>query len=434
MYHQRTGIRHFADGSGINWGSNMTIRRRDFLKTVGGVSLSGSLLGYPAAVIAASSERPDQAFSFADDKVPMNAANLCPRPSAISKAVARYSADLDVDMSGANRSRIMALKNEAREGVAAQLGVSAEEIAVVRNTSEANNIIVQGMSLDAGDEVLLWDQNHPSNDVAWAVRAKRSGCEVRHLSIPGDTNSMDEVVDLFVSALGERTKVVSFTHISNITGFRLPAKEICAAIRRKNSGIHIHMDGAQTWGVRDVNLANIGCDSFSGSAHKWFMGPREVGILFVSEANQTRVWPGVVSIPWGSETEPSVAGARKFEALGQRDDAAIAGLAETVKFHTSMTPAGVEQRATKIADMLRAALSDIEVPFVSTPNPNFTSNVIILSAPQETRRELIDNVLRDSGIILAGVNGLRMSPHIYNTPDHVARVVSAIGKSRNLLG
>lgn len=412
----------------------MSIRRRDFLKTVGGASLSGSLLGYPAAVMAVNTDRPDQAFSFANDKVPMNAANLCPRPSAITKAVAHYGTELDIDMSGANRRRIMDMKNEARDGIAAQLGVSADDIAIVRNTSEANNIVVQGMSLDAGDEVLLWDQNHPSNGVAWTVRAKRTGCVVRYLSIPGDTQSIDEVVDMFVNAISARTKVVSFTHISNITGFRLPASEICAAIHRKNSGIHIHMDGAQTWGAREVDLAKIGCDSFSGSAHKWFMGPREVGILYVSESSQARIWPGVVSIPWGREAEPDVMRARKFEALGQRDDASIAGLAATVRFHQSMTPAGVQRRATGIADQLRAALTDIGVPFVSTANPNFTSNVIILSAPQATRGELIDNVLRDGGVILAGVNGLRLSPHIYNTPDHVERVVAAIHKSRNLLG
>ncbi len=411
----------------------MAIGRRDFLKTVGGASIGGSLLGYPAAVLAASSDRPDEAFSFTADKVPMNAANLCPRPSAITKAVARYGADLDVDMSGANRSRIMAMKNDARAGVAGQLGVAAEDIAIVRNTSEANNIIVQGVSLNADDEVLLWDQNHPSNDVAWAVRAKRSGIEVRHFSIPGETHSIAEVVDLFVEAIGERTKVISFTHISNITGFRLPAKEICTAIRNKNSGIHIHVDGAQTWGSRDINLTDIGCHSFSGSAHKWFMGPREVGILYVAEARQKNIWPGVVSIPWGRETEPDVPRARKFEALGQRDDAAIAALLATVNFHASMTPAGVEQRATKIANLLREALVDIGAPFVSTRNPNFTSNVVILSVPQENRRKLIDNVLRDGGIILAGVNGLRLSPHIYNTADHVERVVSAIGKSRSLL-
>lgn len=413
----------------------MAIRRRDFLKSAGGASLSAGLFGSAAAAAAAvQSTAPDQAFGFADDRVPMNAANLCPMPTSISRAVAKFSEDLDIDMSGPNRKRIEAHKNVARDGIAAALGVTADEIAIVRNTSEANNIVVQGISLDAGDEVLLWDQNHPSNSVSWAVRAERTGCTVRKLSVPADSGSIDEVVEQFTAAIRPRTRVVSFTHISNITGFRLPATEICAAIHAMNPDIHIHMDGAQTWGVAAVDLAETGCDSFSGSAHKWYMGPREVGMLFVRAERQDTIWPGVVSIPWGNEAEPSVAGARRFEALGQRDDAAIASLAETVRFHAEIGAAGVEQRATVIADLLRDALTDIDVPFVSTRNALFTSNVIILSAPSENRGTLLANVLRDGGIILAGVNGLRLSPHIYNTPEHVARVSRAVNKSRDLLG
>ena len=411
----------------------MAMGRRDFLKAAGSVSLATAVL-QPGASAAATAREGGQAFSFAADRVPMNAANLCPMPAAISESVARFSNDLQVDMSGPNRRRVESHKDGAREGIARALSVSADEIAIVRNTSEANNVIVQGITLKARDEILLWDQNHPSNGVAWDVRAERTRCRVRRMSVPMDASSLDEVVDAFVESLSRRTRVVSFTHVSNVTGFRLPAKEICQALKAKRSDLHIHVDGAQTWGALDVNLAEIGCDSFSGSAHKWFMGPREVGMLYVREARQSDIWPGVVSIPWGSEADPSVVGARRFEALGQRDDAAIAGLAETVNFHAALTPAEVERQSTAIADRLRAALIDIGVPFVSTTNPLFTSSVIILSAPQENRATLLENVLRDGGVILAGVNGLRLSPHIYNTPEHVDRVAAAIDRSRALLG
>src|SRR5690606_27712266 len=112
--------------------------------------------------------------------------------------VEHYAGELDRDMSHVNRGRIESLKEEARARLARQLNVSADELALVRNTSEANNIIVQGMPLGAGDEVLLWDQNHPSNGVAWDVQAKRGGFAVRRLSVPPDAGSIDEVVDLFV--------------------------------------------------------------------------------------------------------------------------------------------------------------------------------------------------------------------------------------------
>ncbi len=408
----------------------MTIQRREFLKAVGGASLAGSLITVTGTAAATASGVP--AFGFSDDRVPMNAANLCPMPSIVSEAHARYASELDLDLSSANRKRIEAMKEAARAKIAGLLGTSADEVAIVRNTSEANNVIVSGVPLEAGDEVVLWDQNHPSNSTSWEVRVARSGIKTRRFSVPVDAGSIDEVVDLFVNAVSDQTKVVSFTHISNITGFRTPAKEICAALRKRKDDVHIHLDGAQTWGAVDIDLGEVDCDSFSGSAHKWFMGPREVGILFVRGRHIDNIWPLTVSVPWGQPDKPP-AGARKFDALGQRDDAAIASLGDTAAFHAAMTPAGIEKQSAAIADRLRAGLQDLGVPFVSTANPSFTSSVIILRAPRENARTLVNEVFAASGVITAPVGGFRMSPHVYNTADHVDRILAAIAKSRGLL-
>ena len=408
----------------------MTIQRREFLQAIGSASLAGSLITYTSAAAVASSAVP--AFGFSDDRVPMNAANLCPMPSSVSDAHARYAHELDLDLSSANRKRIEAMKEAARSEIAGLLGTSADELAIVRNASEGNNVIVSGVPLEAGDEVVLWDQNHPSNSTSWDVRAARSGIEVRRFSVPTDTGSVDEVVDLFVAAVSDRTKVVAFTHISNITGFRTPLKEICTALRRKKDDLFIHVDGAQTWGAVDINLDQVDCDSFSGSAHKWFMGPREVGLLYVRERHIDDIWPLTVSIPWVVAQDPPQ-GARKFDAFSQRDDAALASLGDAAAFHEAMTPAGVEKQSAMIANRLRAGLLDLEVPFVSTANPLFTSSVIILQAPKENAPRLVNQVFDESGIITAPVNGFRMSPHVYNTADHVDRILAAIKKSRGLL-
>lgn len=410
------------------------IGRRAWLRAAGGIGMAGGLGAWPQVAAALSSASPDAAFGFAPDRVPMNAANLCPMPSAISAAVARHAADLDRDLSAGNRRRIEAFKESARVGIARQLGVSADEIAIVRNTSEANSIVVQGLALGAGDEVLLWEQNHPSNELAWRVRAAREGFAVRHFAVPGSAAAMDEVVDAVVAALSPRTRVVSFTHISNVSGFRLPAAELCAALRRRAPALFVHVDGAQTWGVCDVDLHSLDCDAFSGSAHKWYLGPRETGLLYVRAARQHELAATVVSIPWGGDVDPDVTGARRYEALGQRDDAAIAALAETVAWHDALTPAVVAQRAGAIADRLRDALVDLNVPFVSPRHADFRSNVVILRADAEARRELPRLVFEDSGVITAGTGGLRMAPHIYNTPEHVDRVVAAIARYRNRLG
>ncbi len=408
----------------------MTIKRREFLKAVGGASLAGSIIGSGNAAAATYPQVP--AFGFSDDRVPMNAANLCPMPTSVSDAHAGYANELDLDLSSANRARIVAKKEAARSQLAQMLGTSADELAIVRNTSEANAIIVAGVPLDAGNEVVLWDQNHPSNSTSWDVRAKRSGIKVRRFSVPADTGSIDEVVELFVGAINDKTKVVSFTHISNVTGFRTPMAEICEAIRRRKADVFIHVDGAQTWGAVDIDLGKIDCDSFSGSAHKWFMGPREVGLLYVRERHIDDVWPLTVSIPWVVADQPPP-GARKFDAFSQRDDAAIASLGDTIAFHKAMTPAGIEKQSMRIANYLRESLEDLEVPFVSTSNPLFTSSVIILKASPKNAAQMVDEVFDQSGVITAPVNGFRMSPHIYNTTEHVDRVVAAVKNTRQLL-
>lgn len=408
----------------------MTIARRNFLKLAGGASLASSLSSAAVAVSALSSLPP---FAFRENRVPMNAANLCPMPRQVIEAEAHYARELGQDLSPASRARVEARKEDARNQIAHLLGASSDEFAIVRNTSEANNIIVQGLPLDAGDEILLWDQNHPSNLVAWDVRAARGGHRVKRFSIPTDIASLEEAIDIIVRHIGAQTRVVSFTHISNTTGLRLPAAEICQALRRKSENLHIHIDGAQTWGAVDFSLTEVDCDSFSASAHKWFMGPREVGILFVREPHIARVWPSVVSVPWGLDATEAPKGARKFDALGQRDDAAVAALADTAALHEVLTPRAIEEQSRLLADRLRGTLIDAGLPLLSPTDPQFTSSVVVLRATAETGPALIDRVLQESGVITAFVGGFRMSPHIYNTPEHIDRVVAATAKLRDLL-
>jgi selenocysteine lyase/cysteine desulfurase len=144
--------------------------------------------------------------------------------------------------------------------VALHLGVDAD-------------LINAGLPLEAGDEIVLWDQNHPTNGVAWDVRAGRFGYAVKRVSTAANPKSPDQLRDAFLGAFTPRTRVVALTHVSSVTGVRLPVQEICQEARRR--GIYSHVDGAQTWGALRLNLKMMGCDSFAASAHKWPMGPKE---------------------------------------------------------------------------------------------------------------------------------------------------------------
>ena len=350
----------------------------------------------------------------------MNAANLCPSPRVVAERVNALTQDIDRDCSSQNRSKFQSLLEASRTKVAGALGVTDDEVALVRNTSEANNIINNGLPLDTGDEVVVWDQNHPTNNVAWDVRAARFGLMVTRVSVPIQPTGTDELVGVFERALTSRTRVLALTHASNVSGVRLPVAELCEVAHRR--GIHVHVDGAQSWGMLDLDLAALGCDSFSASAHKWFVGPKEVGLLYVKADHIARIWPSVVAPSWGSQVEPRPVGARKFESMGQRDDAALAAIGTTVDFLERVGAARIEARVIALATRLKDGLRDAGYALVTPLTPELSAGVCIATV-EGNAGELVNALYAEHGIAGAATGGLRLCPHFYNTVEHIDRAV-----------
>lgn len=407
--------------------------RRSFLLHSGAAALGPTLTAAwaaPPVLVTGTTAGEDywqmvrRQFAFREDKVPMNAANLCPSPRAVAELVAELTHDIDVDCSFQNRNKLHALLEASRTKTARHLGVSADEIALVRNTSEANNIVNNGLALKPGDEIVVWDQSHPSNNVAWDVRAARFGLVVKRVGTPARPADSSELVKVFENAFGARTRVLALTHVSNVTGARLPVRALADTAHRK--GIFVHLDGAQSWGALHLDLHQLGCDSYSASAHKWFMGPKEVGLLYVRNERIAEIWPNVVAPGWGSKVEPAVKGARKFESLGQRDDAALAAIAATVDFHLAIGPERVEARVQELATLLRAGMKEAGVEIVTPLDAELSAGVCVFRIAPGRRDEVYRKLYAGHGIAGASTGGLRLCPHVYNTREHVERAVRAV--------
>ena len=235
--------------------------RRQFLRTSGSLMLGATAFSSSIKGVAQASSSLNHSlsgekfwlsvrdqFSFDERVIPMNAANLCPSFKAVSDAVTRYTEDIDHDCSFANRiDKFSKLLEQSRNLVATQLNVKSDEIALVRNTSEANSIINNGLQLERGDEVIVWNQNHPTNNVAWEVRAARFGLNIKKVATPNHSLTIDELVTVFTSQFTLKTKVLALTYVSNTSGIKLPVAEITAAAKKR--GIYVHVDGAQVWGL-----------------------------------------------------------------------------------------------------------------------------------------------------------------------------------------
>ncbi len=373
-----------------------------------------------------------QQFPLAPNFTLMNAANLCPSPYAVQETVFQYTRDIDQDASFQNRAKFSQLGVKSREALGRLLGASSDEIAITRNTSESNNTVINGLDLREGDEVILWDQNHPTNNVAWEVRAERWGYKVIHVSTPPAPETADELVAPFEQAITNRTRVLAFTHVSNISGVQLPAKRLCSIARER--GIHAHVDGAQSFGAINIDLHAMGCDSYTGSAHKWFCGPKEAGVLYIRADLVDELWPSIVAPGWEGALASGTAS--KFDNYGQRDDAAVAAVGKTVEFHEAIGPAAVEARIRALATALKKELRT-RLPgarFHTSDVPGRSCGVVIVNPGSDTDdySDAYERLYTKHGISCnlfrtgAAFPGFRLCPHVYNTMEEMGQVADAL--------
>src|SRR4029453_15503542 len=211
--------------------------------------------------------------------------------------------------------------------VAEFLRVTPEEIVITRNSSESNNLVSTGIDLKAGDEVLLTADNHPSNHNAWQEKAKRFGFTVKDVPVPNPHPGGQYYVDAFAKMITPKTKVISFTHLTSTVGDLFPAKELCKLAHDR--GILTLVDGAQTFGLMDVDLSDMQPDFYSGSAHKWPCGPKENGVLYINKASQSKIWASIFSAYPGR-----VGVSKTFEGFGQRDEPAMVAFGAALNLQT----------------------------------------------------------------------------------------------------
>ena len=367
------------------------------------------------------------AFPVREGLIFMHAANLCPSPVSVQLRVFELTRDVDRDASSNNRRKFGQLREDARAALARFLGAGADEIAIVRNTSAANATVVNGLDLGPGDEVVLWDQNHPTNSTSWDVRAERYGYTVKRVGTPPHPTTAQELIDPFLAAMTARTRLVSFSHVSNISGVMLPARDIVAAAHARGSLAMV--DGAQSFGCLEVDLHDIGCDFYTGSAHKWFVGPKEAGVLYVRREVQPDLWATHVGVGWTNAVQ---GGARKFENLGQRDDAAVSAVATAVEFHETVGTDKIEARVRELAAALKDGLAD-RLPgtdFHTPRDPALSGGVVVFLPPDMNAREALSALYTDhsiaGGAMGGDFTGIRLCPHMYNTLADVEKVLDAI--------
>jgi selenocysteine lyase/cysteine desulfurase len=367
-------------------------------------------------------------FLVPNDVAFLNAANLCPMSLPVIEAIEKNTRGYEVNPSPEVRSKLLHAREDARALLAEALRVTPEEIVLTRNTTEGNNFVSSGLTLGAGDEVIVSSDNHPSNLNAWRQKGTRFGFTVVVVAPPAAHPGTAGYVDLFAKAFTPRTKVLAVTYVSSNSGDMLPVAELCRFARER--GALSLVDSAQAFGVLDVNLSEIKPDFFTGSMHKWLCGPKEKGILYVNKAVQDRVAPTIYGVYGGA-----VGIARTFEAEGQRDDASMAAVVEALKFQGTIGRAAIEKRVRQLAARLMTELSRLDgVRLWTDPAPDRSAGIVIFKPGALDPKKLGDTLAEKERIVVTvrGANGtnpgLRVAPNFFNTMEDVDRFVGAVGR------
>src|SRR5262245_60647000 len=154
-------------------------------------------------------------FVMPPDLAMFNAANLCPSSRRVIDSLLKYTREVDLDPSPANRAKLGPAREASRAAIAAYLRVTPDEVVITRNTSEANNLVSSGLNLKAGDEVVIFADNHPSNHNAWQQKATRAGFTVRILEQPNPHPGPEYYVEAATKAMTPQTRLLSMTHVTS---------------------------------------------------------------------------------------------------------------------------------------------------------------------------------------------------------------------------
>ena len=302
--------------------------------------------------------------------------------------------------------------NQFRDPLAEFVGCKRDEIALLRNATEANSYIANGLDMKPGDEVLMTDQEHPGGESPWEVKAKRYGVVIKKVTLPKPVQNAAQVLNLFNDAITPRTRVMFFSHISTITGVVLPAKELCALARSK--GILSAVDGAHVPGMMRFNVHDVGCDMYSSSPHKWLQAPKGSGFLYVRDEVIDRLWNTIATEGWD---EPKIR-AERFQRIGSSNVPALCGLRASIKLATDIGLDRIEKRHRAQADYLLAEMQKRGAESWTSPDPALRCGIVTVNVPPLNRMDLENWLWKTHKIRIRGgdPHKLRLS-----TPYYVER-------------
>jgi isopenicillin-N epimerase len=360
-----------------------------------------------------------QAFTVTRGIINLNNGGVSPSPRIVTEALIRFIWEQE-DATAYTMWQILEPQCETiRTGLAELFGCDREEIAITRNASESLEILLMGMDLKSGDEILTTTQDYPRMLTTLRQRERREGLVLKMIKIPIPPKNLGEITQAFEKAVTSKTRVILISHVVNITGQITPVKEVCEMARPK--GIEVIVDGAHSFAHFDFKQSDLGCDYFGTSLHKWLYAPKGTGLLYVKRDKIEKIWPLMAAeLKQGNDI-------RKFEEVGTHSAAPRLAIGEALLFHNGI---GSKRKEARLRYLSRYWMNKLKnVPNIRF-NTSFDSaqscgiaNVEVVGAdPGQIGSYLMNrHKIFTTPIIHEEFRGIRITPNVYTTLGELDR-------------
>jgi selenocysteine lyase/cysteine desulfurase len=365
-------------------------------------------------------------FPITERFVYLNHAAVSPPPTT---AIAAVEAQVrDVHQNGSLNFRSwLAVKEHARELLARLLGAKPDQVAFVRNTSDALSTVANGLTWKATDNIVTFRREFPSNIYPWLRIRDTLGAEVRMCE------ERDGRVDLeaLESLVDQNTRLIAISHVQFASGFRTDLERLGRLARRHDA--LLVADVIQSLGVVPLDVEAELVDVAAGASHKWLLSPEGVGYLYLSDRARDRIQPTLVG--WISVPNPEDyldfeqgwnRGTLAWET-GTGPAALFHGLAASLELLTQHGPANIARYLEELTDYLCERVQSKPYEVVSSRATGEKSQIVCIRHNDGLTPIDLYAALKQQNIITAPRNDrLRIAPHLYNTHEEIDQLVESL--------
>nr|WP_288934069.1 aminotransferase class V-fold PLP-dependent enzyme [uncultured Allomuricauda sp.] len=412
------------------------MKKRQFLRYMGSAAMAAPLfpitldnvklkeMPYPDKDSEAFWERIRKDYRLKSDYINLESGYYNIVPTPILEKYMEHIQHVNYEGSYYMRTVQWENKKKAAARLAELVNCSEKELVITRNTTESLDMIIGGYPWKKGDEAVFAVQDYGAMQVHFHQMEDRYGIVCKKVSLPNRPESDEEIVSLYESQITPKTKLLMVCHMVNVTGQILPIRKICDMAH--SHGVEVMVDGAHCVGHIDVDLAELDCDYYGSSLHKWLCAPLGAGMLYVAEKNIPKIWPLL------AEHETDKTKIRRLNHTGTHPVHTDLTINDSIDYLEMIGMERKEKRMRYLQRYWSDQLRNVDNVVINTPIELHRScgiaNVGLKNMkPSDMAKTLLDEFnVWTVAIDFENVHGCRITPNVFTTTEELDQFVDAI--------